>query len=244
MRFGKLAPKHDVRTLRFASFLHPELPPPPPAYDGLARVVKALGLTESVKALFPLYRNDSLGDCTIAARYHLATLWNGFLGRRFVAPEDEVVACYERLSGGQDDGLNMLDVLRDWRVNPAGADTILAYVSIDHKDWDQVRRAISMFGAVYVGFQVTDECEAQFTAGIPWTPGTLTEDGHAVMIPVYRPDDTMLVSTWGAFQNATRAWFDQTVDECWAVLPAEATIDGFMPGMDVDKLQAALNSLG
>jgi hypothetical protein len=58
--------------------------------------------------------------------------------------------------------LNELDVLKYWRANPVAADEILAYVKIARKNHTHVQQAIQMFGGVYLGFQVQQNCIQDF----------------------------------------------------------------------------------
>ena len=65
VRFGKRPVRHDTRTLRFKTYLTPELPPPPPAFDVLSYVYRKLGV-ENPARLFPMDGNDACGDCNQA----------------------------------------------------------------------------------------------------------------------------------------------------------------------------------
>ena len=218
-RFGKFAPKLDYRTLRFKNYVMPTLAAPPPSYDVLTHVYAALNISDP-KVLFPMDGNDTLGDCTIAALAHAETTFNGLLGRKSILSQQDVIALYERLTGGHDTGLNELDVLNYWRKRPTAGDKLLGYVSIDPKNHTHVQQAVQLFGGVYLGFQVPQDCIQQFDARQPWTPGPLTQDGHAVFAVQY--DQTgVTVLTWGNTQQATWAWWDECVDEAYAVLPPE-----------------------
>ena len=48
-----------------------------------------------------------------------------------------------------------------------------AYVKIDPKNHTHVQQAIQMFGGVYLGFQVQQNCIQDFNSHKPWTPGPL-----------------------------------------------------------------------
>jgi hypothetical protein len=140
-RFGKFPPKLDYRTLRFKNYVMPTLAPPPAAYDALSRVYAALKVSDPT-VLFPMDGNDTLGDCTIAAVAHAETMFNGLLGKERVMSRQDVVKLYEKLTGGQDTGLNELDVLNYWRKRPAAGDQLLGYVSIDPKNHTHVQQAV------------------------------------------------------------------------------------------------------
>src|SRR5947209_10274554 len=107
-----------------------------------------------------------------------------------------VVNLYSRLFGGVDSGLVELDVLNYWRQDQVDGDQILAFASVDPKNHTHVQQAIQIFGGIYLGFQVQQDCIEQFDAGQPWTPGPLTNDGHAVFA-VGCDQDGVTVLTWG-----------------------------------------------
>jgi hypothetical protein len=96
---------------------------------------------------------------------------------------------------------------------------------------------------VYLGFNVQENCLSDFNAGIPWTPGVLTNDGHCVVAVAYS-NDYVRVLTWGSSQLATWEWWDACVDEAYVILPQEAHLHGFsQEGFDFAQLQADLAAL-
>src|SRR5260370_10847072 len=115
-RFGKPPPKVDYRTLRFRTYAS-RLAAPPPCLNVLSSVYKQLDTTNRT-SLFPMYDNDVLGDCTIAALAHANTVYHGLVaGSAKIMARHDVVKLYEHLTGGLDTGLNELDVLKYWRSN-------------------------------------------------------------------------------------------------------------------------------
>ncbi len=184
-RFGKHPPKQDYRTLRFKNYLSDKLAAPPASYDVLPKVYKNLKTSDPTK-LFPMDGNDTLGDCTIAALAHATTTYRGLVSKKKrIMSKQGVVKLYMHLTGGIDSGLNELDVLNYWRSNVIGGDEILAFAGIDIKNHTHIKQAIQLFGGVYLGFQVQENCIEQFDARRPWTPGQLTQDVR------YLPSHTM-----------------------------------------------------
>jgi len=241
-RFGKHPPKQDYRTLRFRSYVTPGLAAPPASVNNLTRVYANLGTTDPTK-LFPMDGNDTLGDCTIAGVAHAITTFRGLVGKKkTIMTKSAVVKLYLHLTGGVDSGLNELDVLNYWQSNVVDGDEVLAFASIDPKNHTHVQQAIHLFGGAYLGFHVQQNCIQEFDARQPWTPGPLTTDGHAVFAVGY--DHTgVTVLTWGNTQQATWAWWDECVDEAYAILPPEAKVAGFAPGFNVAQLQADLSQV-
>ncbi len=241
-RFGKHPPQVDYRTLRFRSYLTAAIAPPPPSVNVLDRVYKNLKTTDPT-TLFPMDGNDTLGDCTIAALAHAITTYRGLIGsNKVILPKAAVVKLYMHLTGGVDSGLNELDVLNYWRQNAVSGDEIMAFTTIDPKNHTHVQLAIQLFGGVYLGFQVQQNCIQEFDAHKPWTPGPLTNDGHAVFATGY-DQNGVTVLTWGNTQQATWAWWDECVDEAYAILPPEAKQDGFAPGFNIAQLQTDLGDV-
>jgi hypothetical protein len=237
-RFGKHPPQRDYRTLRFKDYLKPKIAPPPAAVNTLTRVYANLKISNPSK-LFPMDGNDTLGDCTIAGLAHAVTTYQALIKKSSIPAKTAVEKLYFHLTGGPDSGLNELDVLNYWRQNGALGEKMLAYVSVEPKDHIHVQQAIQLFGGVYLGFQVQQNCIQEFDNHQPWTPGPLTNDGHAVFAVAYDPND-VTVLTWGNTQQATWAWWDECVDEAYAILPGAATKPGYAPGFDIAKLQADL----
>src|SRR5579862_9768478 len=238
-RFGKHPPKVDYRTLRFKTYVTSTLPAPPPSFNVLSRVYQELDTTKAT-ALFPMDGNDTLGDCTIAALAHADTVYHGLVAKPAkIMSSKAVVKLYEQMTGGIDSGLNELDVLNRWQSKAVNGDKILAFTSIDPKNHTHIQQAIQLFGGVYLGFQVQANAIQDFDARQPWTPGPLTQDGHAVYAVSY--DATgVTVLTWGNTQRATWAWWDECVDEAYAILPPQAKASDFDPGFNFAQLKADL----
>ena len=240
-RFGKHPPKQDYRTLRFKNYLTPTLQAPPASHDVLAKVYSNLKVSDPT-SLFPMDGNDRLGDCTIAAMAHAITVYHGLVDPQpNIMAQQDVIKLYMHLTGGVDSGLNELDVLNYWQSNTVSGDEILAFTSIDAKNHTHIQQAIYLFGGVYLGFQVQQNCIQEFDARKPWTPGALTQDGHAVVAVAY-DSDGVTVLTWGNVQKATWAWWDECVDEAYAILPPEAMKIKFA-GFSIDQLKTDLTAV-
>jgi hypothetical protein len=238
-KFGKLAVKHDERTLMM-SYYATALDPPPLSVDLLSRVYSNLKINDPTK-LFPMDGNDVYGDCTVAGLAHLDTVYNGLAGKKKILSKSKVLKLYKILTGGPDTGLVELDVLNYWRKNNINGNKILAYVKVDHKNHTHVKQAIQLFGGLYLGINIQQDAISDFENGHKiWTPGPLTEDGHAIVATSY-DQETITVITWGDVQKGTWAWWDECVDECYAIIPAE--ISGFEPAFNFNQLYADLQAI-
>ncbi len=237
-RFGKHPPKHDYRTLLLKNYLAAGIAAPPPSLNILTRVYDKLGTTDPTQ-LFPMDGNDTLGDCTIAALAHAVTVFRGLAGTKDIMAKPAVVKLYMHLTGGVDSGLNELDVLNYWRQHKVAKEQVQAFVKIDPKNHVHIQQAMQIFGGVYLGFQCQQNCVQEFDAHKPWTPGPLTQDGHAVYAVGYDPNG-VTVLTWGNTRQGTWGWWDECVDEAYAILtPDTPTFAGF----DLKQLQADLTAV-
>jgi hypothetical protein len=240
-RFGKHPPKIDYRTLQLKKYLTSELPAPTATYDVLSTVYRKLKISDPTR-LFPMDGNDKLGDCTIAAVAHAITVYSGLIAKKKIWGEKNLVKLYLHLTDGIDSGLNELDVLNYWQSHTVDGDRIFAYAGIDVKNHIHIQQAIRLFGGVYLGFQVQENCIEDFQVRKPWTPAPLTREGHAVFAVGY--DKTCVtVLTWGNTQKATWEWWDECVDEAFAILPPEAKKADFDPGFNFDQLKADLKEV-
>lgn len=240
-KFGRTAKREDKRTLLFSNYAV-ALPAPPAGYSSYQRVMAKLNVGwPQIPELFPMDGNDTVGDCTIAALAHCDTTFSAIVGQNSIMAQADVLTLYFQLTGGQDTGLNELDVLNYWRSNKVGNSQVYAYVSVDPKNHVHVMQAISMFDMVYTGFNVPNNCLDQFNANEPWAnPNTMTGEGHAVPFGSYSADYLRCL-TWGSTQLATWEWWDVCVDECYALLPTEAGEPDFnIQGFNLAQLQADL----
>lgn len=236
-RFGKQPKREDKRTLNMAKYIS-ALPAPDLAFENLQSVYGNLKITDPA-ILFPMDGNDSVGDCTIAGIAHGETVYSGLIGKKKIPSLRLVLKVYYKLTGGQDTGLNELDVLNYWRKRTFDCDKIIAYAEIDPKNHLHVQQAIRYFGGIYLGFNVQQNAIKDFNNKVPWTPGVLTGDGHAVYATGY-DQNYVTVLTWGNTQKGTWAWWDKCVDEAYAIIPPEAKKPGFCPGFSFAQLQADL----
>lgn len=145
-KLGKLSVRTDVRTLRLRTYIDlGALPAPPDTID----------LTPHVGE-WPMYANDTRGDCTTAAAGHMIEAWTAAAGGAAVeVTEDAVVRAFEAvrltdpLTG--EEGAIELDVLRYWRKRGIGGHRIGAYAAVGPRDHRLARTAAWLFGGLYIG---------------------------------------------------------------------------------------------
>ena len=112
---GKLPVRTDVRTLSLARYVdHLVLPAPPMTFAETAKV-----------GSWPMYANDRVGDCTIAAAGHMIEAWTAAArGEAVVIPEQAVLDAFEHVKlvdpATGEEGAVELDVLQYWRKEGIG----------------------------------------------------------------------------------------------------------------------------
>src|SRR5262249_4614252 len=124
-RLGKLPVRTDVRTLSLAQYVDSHrLPSPPPVLDEASGV-----------GAWPLYKNDRIGNCTVAAAAHMIEAWTAACrGEPEVVSERSVLAAFEHVKtldpDSGEEGAVELDVLRLWRKSGIGRHRIGAYARV------------------------------------------------------------------------------------------------------------------
>jgi hypothetical protein len=228
-KLGKRGPRIDTRTLKLSKYLTPKLPPPP----------VRMGYVDKVQS-WPMFLNDTLGDCVIAAAGHMIQQWTTYAssGAPVILSDQEILLGYERVGGyvpgdpSTDNGCDMLTALNYWKKIGFGGHKIGAYVSVDYTNRTEVKTAMWLFGNVYIGVALPASAQDPTQTGkypcwqVPkygptqdGSPGTW--GGHAIPAVGYSDDKTdpgTEVITWGSVYDMTWNFLDAYCDEMWAVL--------------------------
>jgi hypothetical protein len=194
-----------------------ELPAPPPSADWQNSMIQ-----------WPMYGNDSVGDCTCAAVGHVINQLTFYgIGTEYEPTTAHVLAMYSAITGynpadpNSDTGAYCQDVLAYWRKTGLEGHKIVAYAALDVSNLTEVHQAIAAFGSVYIGFNVTDAAEDDFDAGKVWDVKKGANDlgGHCVPVGAYdATKKTLSGVTWAEKFTMTEAYWKQNVDEAWVIL--------------------------
>ena len=216
MKLGKLAPRHDCRTLSISRYLPPGL------------VVPAVVSYEQQVSFWPMMLNDSIGDCVVAAAGHMIQQWTAYAGREVVLTDAQILKAYCDVSGyvpGQpwtDNGCVLLDFLKYWRNVGVGGHKIAAFVSVNPLLADEVKAAAFLFGNVMTGLALPWTAQAALDWRVPaygpvgsGAPGTW--GGHCVPI-VEQDGQGKAPITWAKRLRMSPNFFRIYCDECYAVL--------------------------
>jgi hypothetical protein len=238
-KLGKLPAATDVRTLALGRYVDTAvLPVPPPTLD----------LSIAV-AGWPMYANDRIGDCTVAAAGHMIEAWTAAgrgeaveVSERSVLNAFDHVKLVDPLTG--EEGAVELDVLKYWRRVGIARHRIGAFARVSLHDHVLVRTGAYLFGGLYIGVQLP--LTAQDQSVWDWThrldgparPGSW--GGHSVDVVGY-DERALTVVTWGQLKQMTWAFWDRYCDEAYCLLSRDF-LDGDMApnGFDLAALRRDL----
>ena len=216
---GKLPAQPARPQLKLSAVLQERLAAPPASCDW-----------QSDSITWPMYANDTVGDCTCAGVGHMVNQLTFYgSGTEVMPTEASVLGMYSAITGytpsdsNSDTGAYCQDVLGYWRKTGLEGHKIVAYASLDVSNLTEVKQAISVFGTVYVGMLFPDSAMNQFDNGEVWdvVRGTRKpKDGHCVIVGAYGNRKFGLV-TWGQETEMTEAFWRAYVDEAWVVLDAD-----------------------
>lgn len=255
LRLGKQPPKHDPRTLQLARYIDEAAIPIPDSED----------YSPAVTGGFPMYGNDQLGNCTCAAVGHMIQVWSANAGGEKTFADADVEGLYwetgtppaatGEAGSATDDGRFELDILNYWRKTGVGqvsyADRIIAFASIDVSNLDNLKRAIFLFGGVYVGIALPATAQGQSEWDVVGDGKTGRSQpgswgGHAVNIVGYG-DGKLKIVTWGGLLEMTEGFWSAYGDEAYAIVTqdwVEANGQSVVPGFDLATLEADLAQIG
>jgi len=253
-KLGRLRRSYDPSIPHLSALVAGQTLPPPPA---------EVNYTQGMPSNLGMMLNDTLGDCTCAAVHHALQVWsfNANNGTMDTEPDSDVEklyvqACgYKPAQGGEGPGGNEQHVLKyllktGAPTGPTGATRhkIAAFVEVDPRNTDDVKRTIADCGVAYIGFNVPQYIVP--TTGQPpavWdvqTTNAAIVGGHAVVLAGYDPTGARVIS-WGQYYTMTWAFFAKYVDETYAIAdPSWVSAKGTTPaGLTLAELETQMKAL-
>lgn len=244
MRLGKQPPRIDLRTLKMSKYMKAAQLPTP-----LVTVDWTGGVTN-----WGMMDNDTLGDCTCAARGHAVQAFTlAATGTMRTIPDMEIEAEYVRDCGyvigdsSTDNGGVEIDVLNAWRqsgIGVGGVEKLTAYVAVAPDDQIHTKLAVQWFGGAYIGLQLPNSAQGQSIwdvvgDGISGDSAPGSWGGHAVFVVKYDANYVYVI-TWGEIMRMTWAFWKTYVDEAYALLSPDflKTNGVAASGFDVKTLLA------
>jgi hypothetical protein len=194
---------------------------------------ETVDLTTLVKA-WPMFLNDSVGDCTCAGAAHMKQCADAQVGMPFTVSDADVALMYEQ--SGWRPGKPETD--QGWTLEQAATymETVgllgrpggplvpdidgVANVSLTDDDAQQV--ALELFGGLYEGCLVSTQDLQDYREGKPWTPNSAeVAGGHCITRPQSVLRKSGLHVTWGGLVQATEAWEKEKIDELRVMIPKD-----------------------
>jgi hypothetical protein len=253
-KLGRLARSHDRRIPMLHTLIGDNGPEP---------VVPAVDYTKGLPANLGVMKNDSLGDCTCAAYYHAIQVWSFNAEKNIdTEPDADVVDLYEQAcgyqpaQGGEGPGGNEQHVLTyilrkgaPYGLNGQQRHNIVAFVEVDVKNIDNIKRSIHDCGVAYIGFNVPQyimppgEEPLKVWDVNPKADNTIV-GGHAVVLAGYDANGARVIS-WGEYYTMTWAFFEKFVDEAYAIADPEwiSAKKTTPAGLTIRQLQQAMQAL-
>jgi hypothetical protein len=252
-KLGRLQRSHNANIPHLSSLLAGKTLPPPPA---------SKDWTVGMPANLGMMLNDRLGDCTCAAFFHAIQVWSfNTTGKLVTQPDPDVEklyidACgYKPKEGGEGPGGNEQSVLTyilktGAPTGPSGAtrQKITAFVEVDPRQIDDVKRTINDCGVAYIGFNVPESIDPATTE----PPAVWVYDpkkakpvgGHAVVLAGFNATGARVIS-WGMYYTMTWEFFAHFVDEVYAIAESEwFSSKGTSPGgLTQAQLEQQMQSL-
>jgi hypothetical protein len=202
-----------------------DLPPPPASVDWIRGMPADLG---------PML-NNQINDCSCAAIYHALQVWSfNTAGTVDTEPDANVEALYSAVTGYQAGSAPpgpecaMQDVLTYCAKTglPVGADgkgvnKLAAFLEIDCRNLDDLKRTVQECGVAYVGINVPAYLH---TDPMPTVWDVETENaniigGHAVLAAGYDAQGIQVISG-GKIYIMTWAYFSKYTHEAYALADA------------------------
>jgi hypothetical protein len=198
-----------------------------------------------IKLSLQMLDNDRYGNCvsvTWANDRYLIT--NDLTDVPNYPSLEEVLALYKTQNPNfpaDDNGMVIQDVLSYLRKT-GGPDGIhaVAFGQVSFADVEQLKAAIAIFGAVWLGISVTDLNERQFSDNKGWTYQRDAKNlgGHGVPAVGY-DGTTIKFLTWAEETSFDLGFLKTQVDEAWVVIwPELLGSRALLEGVDLLQLAA------
>lgn len=224
-----------------SSYLKAPLPAPSYPVDVSGGITDWQMLGNGPDPTLHVHHGQPVGDCTFAGRQHLRMAKAAAGGETETwETTDQLVTEYLKYDHGHDVGANIADLLLFWY----NAGKIKAFAPVDHTDRSACDAAMAAFHGLYVGVNLTDDADALFEKGQPWTIANGEQadpnDGHCIV--KVKADGQQLDTwvTWGALQESSQAWTAACLEEAWAVV----TSDDEAAVLEMQALLADIAALG
>lgn len=180
---------------------------------------------------WPMWNNDKIGCCTQVSVASALRTWTYNVSEEIMLSDKQVIDNYSAESGynpenpSSDQGGVETEVLRKWCIDgyetPSGNIKLNDFGYVNPKDTDNVKRAIYLFGGLYIGLSLP-----QYSLEIPngvWDIQYFNNQiagGHAVYLHGF-DDSYLYLNTWGSEWKMTWSFFEKYCDEAYGLISNE-----------------------
>ena len=243
MKTGKNPAFFHPNAPKMANLILPnKLPPPPATVDYSSRVQN-----------WPMFDNDTLGDCTVAGIGHLIQLFSSYTKPSpMVMTEQEIIQTYSAVGGyvpgdqSTDNGAVESNVLDYWMNNGVSVqginNKITGFAKINVQNKEELQYAMYWFGGVYLGVQLplvwqNTETTWAMPPNLEGNNAPGSWGGHCVCAVAVNPQGITVIS-WGEKINLSWDAYTTYVDEAWAIIdPVWVNQQGKCPANNFDWSQ-------
>jgi hypothetical protein len=216
VKLGRRRPIARGPRLALRQYLTSALPKPPATVNYAPKAADVLS---------NIYLNDHLGDCVIAAGYHVVGTLTGNAGQTFTASPIQIVTDYSAIGGydptapwvpdpssGElvnptDNGCYDDDALNYWTQTGFQDGTkLVGYVAVDPTSVVEIQTALWLFENLFCGFEMPDTWSNFVQPGFVWDAGGSPNPklGHCVCGVGYTAQG-VTIDTWGVLGTLTYA---------------------------------------
>lgn len=243
---GKTEAREDAIKFQFMQyFSKPDLPKPP----------KVFGVWQHFWNIHK-FQNDKMGNCVLAGAANETASWAHDVKKWIKFTDENVISDHTALTGydptrDYDPGADM-GKAAEYRRTVGIVDhndirhKIDAYVKLSTGDFDELKIAMYLFGAVGIGIKMPDYGQRDFDRGLPWNVKRYKKivGGHYIPGVGIDTDGNIVVITWGKYQRMTRKFFEEFNDESTCCFSRERLLGRTSPeGFLDDKLLSDLRTL-
>lgn len=200
--------------------------------------------------------NDQYGDCVSVTWANTRRLVTSYLSAENYPSLPEVITFYKTQNPGfpaEDNGMDIQTALSEL-VKKGGPDgtKALAFAAVDYTSPEEIKAAIALFGSVWIGINVLDTNETEFSRSQPWdyNPGGQNVGGHSIIVGGYGKSEGGALAgdekfiTWAEETSFTDAFWNNQVEEAWVVIwPEHLGTQEFQAGVDLSTLAADYKAL-
>lgn len=187
--------------------------------------------------------NDRYSDCVPVTWANMRRLVTSRLtGREAYPSMSQVMELYKNFNPeiGQDDGAGIQDTLK-YLVDHGGPDGVQAIAFAKVKvtqSLEDIRKALAIFGSIWIGISVYDPNRDEFDYRQPWTAQNEKGwEGHSALVGGYTSDGNLRIVTWGGVAQLTNECALSQIYEAWVVVwPEHLSSRRFMRGVDLTQL--------